>query len=271
MSSTWFQRWNELLDDGSSQVVRRLYQGRNLLRAGRVTGVQIGRGVVTASVQGFSATPMVVEITLPPLDDDQWEIVVAALASQVRHRARLLAGQVPDGLEAQLQAHGITLFPRRDELDVTCRCGDAVTPCMHAAGAWLAAGDEIDADPFLLLRARGRGRERLLAESAAARSGGTDAAAAPGRPVESLQGEDWIHTHVDLEELIQAAPEPPRTVAGPLRLLGDPPGWAGGVSAGDLFAPLVERGAAHAQSLLDNPSTPEDETEVTAGARSNDT
>lgn len=251
--NVWAQRWNDLLDDGNGQVLRRLYQGRNLLRAGRVSGVQIGRGVLTASVQGSSATPMVVEITLPALDDDQWETVVAALASQVRHRARLLAGQVPDGLEAQLQAEGLTLFPRRDELDVTCRCGDEVIPCMHAAGAWLAAGDEIDADPFLLLRARGRGRERLLADSAAARSGGSDAAAPAGRPVATLKGEDWIHVGVDLEELLQAAPEPPRTVAGPLRLLGDPPGWAGGVSAGDLFAPLVERGATHAQALLDNP------------------
>ena len=264
MTSAWAQRWNDLLDDGNAQVVRRLYQGRNLLRAGRVTGVQLNRGVVSASVQGFSATPMVVEITLPVLDDAQWEVVVDALASQVRHRARLLAGQVPDGLEAQLRARGISLFPTRDELDVTCRCGDTVLPCMHAAGAWVAAGAEIDADPFLLLRTRGRGRERLLAESAAARSGGTDAAMTRGRPVDSLRGEDWIHTHVDLEELIQAAPEPPRTVAGPLRLLGDPPGWAGGVSAGDLFAPLVERGATFAQALLDNPTTPEKDAEAAA-------
>jgi uncharacterized Zn finger protein len=257
MTNAWAQRWNDLLDDGNGQVVRRLYQGRNLLRAGRVTGVQIGRGVVTASVQGFSATPMVVEITLPVLDDRQWEVVIDALASQVRHRARLLAGQVPDGLEAQLQAHGLTLFPRRDQLDVTCRCGDDVVPCMHAAGAWLAAGDDIDDDPFLLLRALGRGRERLLAESAAVRSGGADPAAPLRRSVDSLQGEDWIHTHVDLEELVQAVPEPPRTVAGPLRLLGDPPGWAGGVSAGDLFAPLVQRGAIFAQALLDGEPPPD--------------
>jgi hypothetical protein len=41
----------------------------------------------------------------------------------------------------------------------------------------------------------------------------------------------------------------PRTPAGPLRLLGDPPGWTGGVSAGDLFAPLVIRAAAWARRL----------------------
>jgi len=73
--------------------------------------------------------------------------------------------------------------------------------------------------------------------------------------VSSLQG-DWIHAAVDFEELVEAVPQPPRTVAGPLRLLGDPPGWAGGVSAGDLFAPLVQRGAMWAAALLEDPENP---------------
>jgi hypothetical protein len=38
--------------------------------------------------------------------------------------------------------------------------------------------------------------------------------------------------------------EPPATPAAPLRVLGDPPGWAGGVTAWDLFRQLVERAAA---------------------------
>ena len=251
---TWGDRWNDIVDDGTPQMVRRLYQGRNLVRAGRVTGLQFSRGVVKASVQGFTATPLAVEVTLPVLDDEQWTAVVQALASQVRHRARLLAGQVPDGLEAQLQAQDVTLFPRRDDLDVTCRCGEASQPCMHAVGVWLAAGHDIDADPFLLLRVRGRGRERLLADSATARAGATAQTETAGRLVSSLRGENWTHAPLDVEELMQAAPQPPRTAAGPLRLLGDPPGWAGGVSAGDLFAPLVQRGAAWAAGLLDDPS-----------------
>lgn len=252
MTSRWAQRWAETIDDGTAQVVRRLMQGRNLLRSGRVTGLQIGRGSVSASVQGFSATPLAVEIALPVLDDAQWATIVEALSAQVRHRARLLAGQVPDGIDGQLEAQGLSLFVDRAQLEVTCRCGDEVVPCMHAAGVWLAAADEIERDPFALLRLRGRGRERLLAESAAVRSRGVETAPA-GIALADLPGDAWIHARRDVDDLVPPPPPPPRTAAGPLRLLGDPPGWAGGVSAGDLFAPLVARGAQWAAALLEDP------------------
>lgn len=255
MTSRWAHRWTEILDDGTAQVVRRLMQGRNLLRSGRVTGLQMTRGTVSASVQGFSATPLAVEILVPVLDDDQWAMIVEALSAQVRHRARLLAGQVPDGIDSQLEAHGLSLFPERWELDITCRCGDDVSPCMHAAGVWLAAADEIERDPFALLRVRGRGRERLLAESAAVRSRGQQTQL-PGVALADLPGDAWVHARRDVDDLVPPPPAPPRTAAGPLRLLGDPPGWAGGVTAGDLFAPLVERGATWAAALLEDPEAP---------------
>ena len=251
----WAQRWSDLLDDGTPQVVRRLMQGRNLLRSGRVTGITVARGSLSGSVQGFSATPLAVEVTLPVLDDDAWAGVVATLASQVRHRARLLAGQVPDGLEAQLEASGLSLFPRAAELDVTCRCGDAVLPCSHAAGVWLAVGEEIDRDPFALLRLRGRGRERVLADSAAVRSAALPQVLA-GTAIADLPLSAWVTARSDVDDFVPAPPAPPMTAAGPLRLLGDPPGWSGGVSAGDLLAPLVERGARWAAALLDDPSAP---------------
>ena len=250
MTNIWAQRWIDVLDDGTPQVVRRLTQGRALLRSQRVTNVGLSRGVVTATVQGHSATPLGVEITVATLDDDQWEVVVGALASQVRHRARLLAGQVPDGLASQVAAAGVTLLPARTDVELTCRCQDSVSPCVHGAAAWLAAAEEIDADPFALLRVRGRGRERLLADSAALRSAAAGPPPGAGQPVASLQDEDWVHARLDIEDLLTIAPQPPRTVAGPLRLLGDPPGWAGGVSAGDLFAPLVQRGADWAAAQL---------------------
>lgn len=253
MTNRWAQRWTELIDDGNPQVVRRLLQGRNLLRSGRVIGIAINRGAAVGTVQGFSATPLAVEITLPVFSDEDWAAIVASLASQVRHRARLLAGQVPDGLDSQLEAHGLSLVPTPDELDITCRCEDRVVPCMHAAGVWLAVAEQIDADPFVLLRLRGRGRERLLAESAAVRVAAAPTAPA-GRSTDELPLDAWITAAGDVDDFVPAPPAPPRTAAGPLRLLGDPPGWAGGVTAGDLFAPLVQRGAQWATALLDDPT-----------------
>lgn len=256
MTNRWAQGWAELIDDGTPALVRRLVQGRNLVTSGRVTGLQIGRGTVTGSVQGHSATPLAVEIAVPVLDDEQWQRVAGALASQVRHRARLLAGQVPDGLDSQLESQGLSLLPAPGEPETTCRCSDQARFCAHAAGVWLAMAVTIEEDPFALLRVRGRGRERLLAEIVAARGGAPPGAGGGGIPVSELAGRDWVHTPVDPEDLVLPAADAPRTAAGPLRLLGDPPGWAGGVSAGDVFAPLVQRGADWASALLADPDAP---------------
>lgn len=251
MTSRWAQRWMAVFDDANPQIARRLSQGHNLVRSGRVSGVQVGRGSLTGRVQGFSATPLAVEVTLPTLTDAQWERVVEALASQVRHRARLLAAQVPDSLDVQLESHGLSLLPQAHEIDVTCRCSDTLVPCLHAAAVWEAVAGQIDADPFVLLRIRGRGRERLLAESAAVRATATSQVE-PGRPSHALEARWWVHEPQPVDDLLGEPPEVPRTPAGPLRLLGDPPGWSGGVSAGDLFAPLIQRGAAWARRLLED-------------------
>ncbi len=251
MTSVWAQRWAGALDDDAPAAGRRAAQGVALLRSGRVSDVRVRTGAVTGRVQGDAATPLGVELAVAPLGDAAWRQVAAVLAAQVRHRARLLAGQVPEGLDAELAAAGIVLLPRRGDVAAVCGCDDAVSPCAHAVAVWLAAGRRIADDPFVVLRVRGRSRERLLAEVAASRRGGPVHSSAPGVDPASLDPVGWLRADGDLDALELPLGAPPRTVAGPLRLLGDPPGWSGGVSAADLFGPLVARGADWAAALLE--------------------
>lgn len=245
MTSRWGERWLALVDDGAPQTVRRLNRGSTLLRSGRVSDVRIRPGIATARVQGTTATPLGIEISVPAMSDDEWDRVAAVLAAQVRHRARLLAGQVPDSLEAELESAGVHLFPSRADIATDCRCDDRADVCDHVAAVWLAVGRLVEDDPFVWLRLRGRGRERLLAQVATLH--GADAAAGDtGVEPASLADRPWVAAGTDLDDLEVGPAETPRTSAGPLRMLGDPPGWAGGVGAGELFAPLVERGAAWA-------------------------
>ncbi len=235
----WDERVRGLLDDSSPQTALRVSRGRAYARSGRVTHLRALTGVLAARVQGSRATPLGVEVTAPPLSDAEWDRAVAAVAAQVRHSARLLAGQVPDGLEEELAAAGIALFPRPSALSGDCGCDDPLRPCAHIAAVVEHTADEVAADPFVLLRWRGRGRERLLAELAVARRGEADDGT---QPVRALEGRDWTRSPVAItEDLELAAAEPA------LERLGDPPGWAGGVSARDLFTPLVEGAAAWAR------------------------
>jgi uncharacterized Zn finger protein len=188
-----------------------------------------------------------VEIAVNVVDDEWWARVVCVLASQVRHSARLLAGLVPEGLDAELDAAGVALFPVLEELDVTCACGDPTGFCAHAAGIWEATAEQLESDPFLLLRLRGRGRDRLLADLAGARRGRVDGP--QGVAISELDVDGWTRARAPLEDLHLVVISPPPTPAAPLKLLGDPPLWPGGVSAWDLFRPLIERAASYTRDL----------------------
>lgn len=240
----WSERWRDLLDDAPGDIARRSRRGQALLRAARVTDVRVAPGRLSGSVQGSRSTPYVVEITVPQLPDAAWERIAQAIAGQVRHSARLLAGQAPDGLATELQAAGVRLFCELGELDVSCACGEGL--CRHAAGVWHAAGEAMAEDPFVLLTLRGRGRQRVLEEVSALRGGGRDVVARGLEPGE-VDPRGWWERRAALDDIgLPAA----RSALPALRALGDPPGWAGGVSADALFGPLVQRGAAWARGLL---------------------
>jgi uncharacterized Zn finger protein len=248
--SEWGQAWRQLVEGGGDpRVLRRLHQGLSYYRAGRVSDLRVTAGGASVRVQGDRATPFSPEVSVPPLDDEAWERVIETLAGQVRHTARLLAGHAPDGLDVDLEGTGVRVLPTRDDMSVTCGCDDATWPCSHVAALWEALASKIEEDPFALLRMRGRGRERLLSELAAVRRRRVDGEATVGVPIARLDTEHWTTARGPIEDLGVGEATVPRTPAGTLRILGDPPGWAGGVDAWKLFHPLVEAGAAWVADL----------------------
>lgn len=256
--SEWAEHWRLLLEDAPGDVPRRSRRGWALVRSSRVNDVRVATGRLSGSVQGSRATPYVVEITLPVLSDEQWTAVAGLVAAQVRHSARLLAGQAPDGLDAELRASGVRLLPRLDEIEVQCVCGEGL--CAHAAAVWHAVGELIEDDPFVMLLARGRGRQRLLDDVGVRRGSTSDSPAVGGIDCADLGTAGWW----ELRESLPGVPaaKGPRTPAPALRALGDPQGWAGGVSAYDLFRPLVERAAQWASSTLDDAASPRVDSET---------
>lgn len=247
--SEWGEAWRELIDRHDVEVRRRLRQGHAFHRAGRTADLRVSAGRATVRVQDARATPYTPELELPALDEESWGLVVEVLAAQLRHSARLLAGHAPEGVDAELAGTGLRLFPRRDEITTACDCPDRTWPCAHVAALWEALGDALDSDPFVLLRLRGRGRERLLAELADARRRRARGEVRRAVALDELDTARWTRARDDIDGLGVPAPEPPRTPAGTLRLLGDPPGWAGGVDAWQLFHPLVEGAAAWAEAI----------------------
>ena len=241
MTASWSTAWRAVFARDAT-ARRRLEQGRLWLQAGRVSGLRSAPGIVSGRVQGDEATPYVVDIELSEWGDPTWDRVTELLGSRARHHADLLAGIVPESLADDLADAGLALLPGPGEAEIRCRCGDRAELCLHAAAVWEAAAAAIDADPFGLLRVRGRGRQQLLAALAAhRRPDATDRL-----PLGELTSEGWSSLGADLDRL-PLGPDPrSATPDALLRLLGDPPGWEGRVDAAALLGPLVERAAAQA-------------------------
>ena len=159
--SWWAARWIAALE----KVVdaRRLSRGRIYARGGQVLALEEERGIVRATVQGSRPTPYRVSIKLRPLNRGQWRAVIDALAGRALFAAQLLAGEMPQEIDEVFAAAGCSLFPTtRGELETSCSCPDSANPCKHVAAAHYILGEQIDEDPFLLFRLRGRDQEQVL-------------------------------------------------------------------------------------------------------------
>jgi uncharacterized Zn finger protein len=160
-SSWWSRRFLDVLE--SFAIGNRLTRGRNYARKGQVISLEVTPGEVRAAVQGSRARPYRVTIGLAPFGELVWAKAEIALSEQALPSAKLLAGEVPPELEQVFTDAGAPLFPRAvNDLDQRCSCPDWEVPCKHLAATFYLLAEAFDADPFLILRWRGRDREQLL-------------------------------------------------------------------------------------------------------------
>lgn len=233
VTNWWAQRWISALE----RVVNsgRLNRGRTYARAGQVLSLDEVGGVVKARVQGTRPQPYKVTIKLKPLSDRQWDRVIDALSGQALFAAQLLAGEMPQEIDAVFAAAGSSLFPSSEgELETECSCPDWANPCKHVAATHYILAEQLDEDPFLLFRLRGRTQEQVMAALRARRSDTPRAAAEPvpaavsnsGPPLDmNLEhfwrmggGDEGVETTP-----VQVAIKPPATPLPLLKRLGQPP------------------------------------------------
>ncbi len=159
-STWWGQRWLEALLRVSYGYESRLARGRTYARAGRTHDLVIKKGTVTAKVTGSRRTPYKVTLRLGRLSDAVWSQAIAAMAAKAQFSAELLAGQMPQEIDAAFAAAGASLFPADEaDLETDCTCPDWANPCKHVAATHYVLGEALDRDPFLLFELRGRDKD----------------------------------------------------------------------------------------------------------------
>lgn len=257
VATTWWgKRWTGALEALGAVWRNRLPRGRTYAREGRVVGLTVESGRVTAYVVGSLPRPYEVVIGLRPLSERQWRKAIKKMVSRASYTARLLAGEMPDDIEDAFEASKVSLFPERPgELKLSCTCPDLATPCKHVAATHYALGEAFDYDPFLLFALRGHDRDEILAGLRAERAAapgamGTGAvatdAAAPGDPSATSTAADDRFGSSTFDDASEDAPpfepdafaswrgevgdlgfkiQPPPVRMALLRSLGKPPGW----------------------------------------------
>lgn len=281
----WGGHWVDALEETGESWAERLPRGDEDVRRGRVGNLTVETGRIAAKVRGESSRGYDVEIRIDPFDDDTWDAIVERLAEELRFTARLVAGELSRDVEQVVEAAGASLFPGAGELDASCPCDDDVVPCRHVAAVHFAFAGELDRDPFLLLRVRGRNRDALLAGLRAHRSGSTTTEREEQETdLEPIGPDGFFDADHDLEEI---ALHPAKTddPGAMIDRLGPPPGvkdpdplvalieravetgWK--VAAGEgadvaddetLLAELRARGVASAQDVADGLGWPSDRT-----------
>ncbi|MGH2470712.1 MAG: SWIM zinc finger family protein, partial [Chloroflexota bacterium] len=192
-SEWWTRRWIAALEALGWE--NRLERGRTYARTGRVLSLKVEAGLAEARVRGSRPVPYRVVIRLDAFSRAAWLRVLDLIAQKARYAGQLLAGEMPEDVDALFEQAGHSLFPTRNsELRATCSCPDDANPCKHIAAVHYVLGARFDADPFVLFQLRGMPRETLLEELRARRHvspGGPpadiDAVPEPSRAVE-LEG-----------------------------------------------------------------------------------
>jgi len=167
----WSKRFIGVLE--AMGMGSRLQRGRNYARRGQVISVDVGPGLVSAQVQGSRARPYRVRIGITAFDKSEWTQVERKLAENALFAAALLAGEMLADIEDVFDGLGLSLFPAKArDMSLDCSCPDDAVPCKHLAAVFYLLAEAFDEDPFQILAWRGRDRDDLLENLAAARSGG---------------------------------------------------------------------------------------------------
>jgi uncharacterized Zn finger protein len=162
---TWSRRFTEVLE--SLGLGTGLDRGRRDAKAGLVLSLSLSTSVVVGQVQGHREDTAEItyraRIGVKALSATDWDQVEVALAESALFSAKILAGELPQEIEAVFEGLGLRLFPNTlRELSMDCSCPDWQVPCRHLAAVCQLLAESFDTDPFRILAWRGRDRQRLL-------------------------------------------------------------------------------------------------------------
>jgi uncharacterized Zn finger protein len=203
--SFWGKGWCDHLES-FSDYENRLPRGRTYVRNGSVCHLEIHSGHVEAMVAGSSLYKISIAIT--KLKPAAWKSIKEKCVGQVGSMLELLQGKLSDQVMAVVSDQKEGLFPKPDEIQLSCNCPDWAVMCKHVASALYGVGSRLDTQPELLFLLRGVDAQELIATELALPDTPVDAAA-DTLDDEQLSGIFGIDLDTETPEEAQPVPTKP--------------------------------------------------------------
>lgn len=160
----WGKAWCQHIES-FSDYENRLPRGRTYVRNGSVCHLAIEKGKISAIVSGGSLYN--INISIKPLPKNQWEAIKANCSGQIGSLLELLSGKLSDSVMKTVCHQQQGLFPKPNEISLSCDCPDWAIMCKHVAAVLYGVGARLDHAPDKLFLLRGVNHEELVDVSAA--------------------------------------------------------------------------------------------------------
>lgn len=165
--SFWGQAWCKHIETYRDMAYR-LERGRSYVRSGAVVDLRITERKVTAKVSGSELYN--VTINFEPLSKATWNRIVTKCSGEIDSLVDLLNGKLPNTVTKTITDPNNGLFPKPEEIKLSCNCLDYADCCKHIAATLYGIGVHFDQDPMLFFLLRGQDPKELIAEASKALS-----------------------------------------------------------------------------------------------------
>lgn len=167
----WGQRFIAALERFTDSA--RLARGRGYANNDRIKSWQLKDGEMSAKIRGnvnpyygvYKEPTYNTVISLKPISDEDWELLIRHLGSRAAFVSRLLLNEMPDNIEKPFELLDLHLLPHSaKDFKTRCSCPDYENPCKHIAGLCYFLSAQLDQDPFLLFELRGLPQDKLFGQ-----------------------------------------------------------------------------------------------------------
>ena len=155
----WGEAWCKHLEQ-FSDYANRLPRGRTYVRNGSVCHLAISKGKIEAIVSGSALYNIDIRIT--PLSAKQWENIRKQCAGEIGSILELLQGRLSKHVMEIVSDRNQGLFPKPNEIKLSCDCPDWAEMCKHVAAVLYGTGARLDHQPELLFLLRNVDHEELI-------------------------------------------------------------------------------------------------------------